>query len=91
MRVHVKFLLFATLRDKYGVPEVSVECDGSLRGCVEEAARILGGDFVEEVFEGDDYRRDRIILVNGRHIQFVQSTQLKDGDVVAVFPPIAGG
>ncbi|WP_232216753.1 MoaD/ThiS family protein [Desulfurococcus amylolyticus] len=37
------------------------------------------------------YRSDRIILVNGRHIQFIEELKLRDGDVIAIFPPIAGG
>ncbi|MHA1358344.1 MAG: MoaD family protein [Candidatus Helarchaeota archaeon] len=34
-----------------------------------------------------------LILVNGRNIRFLdgRNTSLKDGDVVAISPPIAGG
>ncbi|QOJ78434.1 MoaD family protein [Infirmifilum lucidum] len=87
----VKILLFATLRDKYGVKEIEAETSGSLREAVESAAKKLGEDFVNEVFEDNSYRNDRIILVNGRHIQFVGEASLKDGDVIAIFPPLAGG
>ncbi len=36
---------------------------------------------------------DLVILVNGRHIEFLkdEETVLKDGDEVAIFPPAAGG
>ena len=87
----VQFRLFATLRDKYGVKEIEVECNGTLRDAVEKAAQKIGQDFVKEFFEDGRIRNDRIILVNGRHIQFIKDLKLKDGDVIAIFPPIAGG
>jgi len=87
----VKILLFATLRDKYGVKEVEVETSGNFREAIENAARVLGKEFVKEVFDDGSYRNDRLILVNGRHIQFIGEVSLKDGDVIAIFPPIAGG
>jgi molybdopterin synthase sulfur carrier subunit len=89
--VRVKFMLFATLREKYGHKEVTVECDGTLRDAVLRAAELLGPEFVSEVYENGEVRRDRIILVNGRHVQFLSSDRLEDGAVVSVFPPIAGG
>ncbi len=87
----VKILLFATLRDKYGVKEIEVETSGSLREAIENAAKRLGEDFVNEVFEGNGYRNDRIIFINGRHVQFAGEPDLKDGDTIAIFPQIAGG
>uniref|UniRef100_A0A7C1PDB9 MoaD family protein n=1 Tax=Thermofilum pendens TaxID=2269 RepID=A0A7C1PDB9_THEPE len=89
--VRVKFMLFATLREKYGLKEITVECDGTLRDAVLRAAEILGPEFVSEVYEDGQVRRDRIILVNGRHVQFVGSEKLEEGVVISVFPPIAGG
>jgi len=87
----VKIKLFATLRERYGRSEVEVECDGTLRDAVEKAAGLLGEDFIGEVFSDGKPRDDRIILVNGRHIQFLGEVSLRDGDVVAIFPPLAGG
>ncbi len=87
----VKIKIFATLRERYGRGEVEVECDGTLRDAVEKAAKVLGPEFVSEVFRDGKPRDDRIILVNGRHIQFLPEIRLKDGDVIVVFPPIAGG
>ncbi|RLE60848.1 MAG: molybdopterin synthase sulfur carrier subunit [Thermoprotei archaeon] len=87
----VTFRLFATLRDKYKVKELEVECDGTLRNAVEEAAKKIGEDFINEVYQNGQVRNDRIIMINGRHIQFIKDLKLKDGDVIAIFPPIAGG
>lgn len=87
----VKILLFASLRDKYGVKEIEVETNGSLREAIENASKKLGSDFISEVFDNGSYRSDRLIFVNGRHIQFLGNVILQDGDVIAIFPPIAGG
>lgn len=87
----VIFRLFATLRDKYGVKELEVDCDGTLKNAVEEAAKRIGRDFIDEFFHNGQIRNDRIILINGRHIQFIKNLRLKEGDVIAIFPPIAGG
>lgn len=90
--IKIRIRLFATLREKYGVDEVIVELDeGDFKKAIEKAGLILGEDFIHEVFNGENYRSDRLILVNGRHIQFLNDTRLKDGDVIAIFPPIAGG
>ena len=37
-------------------------------------------------------REDRISTINGRNIKDIKGEiRLKEGDVVAIFPPIAGG
>lgn len=87
----VKILLFATLREKYMRNEIEVECDGSLADAVKRASEVLGPEFYEEVFTDSELRRDRIILVNGRHAQFAKTEELEDGAVISIFPPIAGG
>ncbi|MEM0087542.1 MAG: MoaD/ThiS family protein [Thermofilum sp.] len=89
--VKVKFLLFATLREKYGRKEVLVDCDGTLADAVRRASEILGPEFYGEVFSDSEVRRDRIILVNGRHVQFAKTEGLEEGTVVSICPPIAGG
>jgi len=89
--VRVKMMLFATLREKYGRKEITVECDGTLRDAVAKAAEVLGPEFTSEVYENGEVRRDRIILVNGRHVQFANPDKLEDGAVISIFPPIAGG
>lgn len=89
--VKVKILLFATLREKYGRNEVLVDCDGTLADAVKKASELLGPEFYGEVFSDGEVRRDRIILVNGRHVQFARTEGLEEGSVVSIFPPIAGG
>lgn len=92
--VSVKVLLFATFRKKYGSKELTIECDGTVRGLVESASRMLGAEFYSDVYDSrrDMVRDDLIFTVNGRNIKDLKGNiELKDGDVVAIFPPLAGG
>ncbi len=89
----VKIELFATFRDKYNTKVVEVECDGTLEDAFRSAAKILGENFLEDVFdENGELRQDRIITINGRNIKDLKGEiKLQEGDKIAVFPPLAGG
>lgn len=89
MKVRIEF--YATLREKFG-KSIEVDCDGTLRGAFISASKLLGREFLDEVFdERGYYRGDRIITVNGRNIKDEMIEVLKEGDRIAVFPPVAGG
>ncbi len=89
VKIKVKVELFATLREKYG-KSAEVECI-DLKDAFIQASKIFGEEFVKEVFdENGNLRGDRIITINGRNIKD-EIKKLKDGDLIAVFPPIAGG
>jgi len=81
--VRVKVEYFASMRDKLGVKEEIMELpDGSsVEDLIERVKERLG-----ESFEGR-------VLVNGKSVESLKGfkTELKDGDVVSLFPPIAGG
>ncbi len=84
----IKVQLFATLR-RFG-KEFEVEGD-SLEDALRNLADKLGEDFYKEIFdEKGRIRDDRIITVDGRNIKD-ERPKLKDGSVIAIFPPIAGG
>ncbi len=87
--------LFATLRQKYGVKRVEVEFEGSLHDFFKAVSRILGDGFLEDVYSDigkREFRSDRLITVNGRNLKDMkEEPKLKEGDLIAVFPPIAGG
>ncbi len=83
--------LFATLRERYGK---RAEVDArTLEDAVKKAEEVFGEGFYSEVFEADgNLRDDRIILINGRNVKDMDRIpELKEGDRVAIFPPIAGG
>ncbi len=87
----VKIELFATLREKFGRKEIEVECE-DFESAIANASKILGEDFYYEVFnERGKVRDDRIITINGRNVKDLERIELRDGDRIAIFPPIAGG
>ena len=92
--VKIEILLFATLRDKYGVRKIEIECDGTIRNLIENAARRLGESFLVSVYDSnrDKVRDDLIFAINGRNIKDLKGEiELRSGDVIAIFPPVAGG
>lgn len=92
--ITVDIILFATLRDKYGRRRLVVECDGTVRNLIENAARKLGQSFLASVYDirRDKVREDIIFAINGRNIKDIKDKiELKNSDVIAVFPPVAGG
>ncbi len=92
--VKVEIILFATLRDKYGRRKLEVECDGTARNLIENAARRLGESFLASVYDidRDKVRDDLIFAINGRNIKDLKGEiELRNGDVIAIFPPVAGG
>jgi len=94
MSVSAKIVLFATLRRKYGVRDVVVDCDGTLEGLIESVSKVLGKRFLDDVYDSrrGGVRKDIIFMINGRNIKDLKGrVEIRDGDVIAIFPPLAGG
>ena len=86
--------MFATLRDKYGVRKIEIECDGTIRNLIDNTARRLGDSFLASVYDSDreKVRDDLIFAINGRNLKDLKGEiELKEGDRIAIFPPGAGG
>jgi molybdopterin synthase sulfur carrier subunit len=94
VNVSAKILLFATLRDKYGVRELEVKCDGTVRNLIENAAKTLNKGFLARIYDvnRNKVREDLIFTINGRNIKDIKGEiEIREGDKVAIFPPLAGG
>ena len=92
--MHVTVKAFADLGELLGrelvisVPE---------RGTVRQLLQILDkktAGFLPKVLGSDGQLRSYVsILENGRNVKYLQDldTPLADGDVISIFPPLAGG
>lgn len=59
-----------------------------------EFVKDLGQKFCEQVLDERGQPNETIkVLLNGHNIVFLNgtATKLKDGDVIAIFPPVGGG
>jgi MoaD family protein len=96
MRIKVKgFLTIKKVLGDQAVVEVETET-ATLRSLLKELVQRYGKGFEDLIF--DPRTREIMdhnqILVNGRHYRFVpdrMDAALKDGDVVALIPPVTGG
>ena len=92
MKVKMKF--FATFRELFGSVEKEIELES--RSDIQELLNLLcdSRQCRQKIFDYSGKLRPYIkILKNGRHIQFLDGiyTELKEGDVVTMFPPVGGG
>ena len=94
MMIKVKIKLYATFRDKYKLKELEIRFDGTVKNLVKNAGKVLGKKFIDDIYNtiGEKFRDDRIVTINGRNVKDIKrDIVLKDGDEIAIFPPIAGG
>lgn len=93
MKVNVSF--FATLRDVTGTSQTTVDIDGDTVGDIMDALVIEYGDrFKEEILASDgNFIRHVKVLLNGNFVDRVAPLKnpIKEGDTLALFPPIVGG
>jgi MoaD family protein len=96
MRIRVRGYL--TLKDVIGdQPFREIEAESITVGeLISQLAIELGDSFPRTSPSPGAGRESRhlIVLVNGRHCSHLPdglATELKDGDEVAIFPPVAGG
>jgi len=93
--MRVKVRLFALLREVAGTKEIEEEVEEGItvKDLLERLSTKLPKRFRELVFEEQDVSKNVIILVNRRGIRELEGleTKLKDGDEVALLPPVSGG
>jgi MoaD family protein len=85
---------FATLREVMDAQaRVDLPGGATVRTLLDRLTRQYPG-LDEQIFSAPDTLRDLVnVLRNGRNIAFLAGldTPLSDGDLVALFPPVAGG
>lgn len=95
VRVVVK--AFATIRDvvgEFGIVSIELPEEATIKDLLETLLKRFGEGVKIQVLDSNGLPRKTVkIFVNGRDIEFLNglSTPLKDGDEVALIPPIAGG
>lgn len=97
MQVSVRF--FTNLREIVGKKEEILKFPEDKKVTVEEVLKTLrqhhGNRFVEYVYDPKtgDARGFLQFLVNGKSASTLNSlkTELRDGDVLAILPPVGGG
>ncbi len=92
MRVRIK--IFSLLREKLGWSEKNIELDTD-KATLADVLRLIPELFTV-VFadtKGERVRDDVTVLVNGINVKFLREglTEIKDGDVISIFPPGGGG
>ena len=88
--------LFANLRELAGQRAVVEETHSgaSVGEVLQKICERFGTKFREQVLDKRGQPNENIkVLLNGHHILFLNgtATKLKDGDVIAIFPPVGGG
>ncbi|MFY1111802.1 MAG: MoaD/ThiS family protein [Methanosarcinaceae archaeon] len=94
MKVRVKFL--ATIRQITGEPEIELEIHpgDSVEAALQALQARYGKTFKEATTGTTAGGIPKVrFLVNGRNTDFLEGpeTKLKDGDVMVLIPPVAGG
>jgi sulfur-carrier protein len=88
---------FNLLKAMEGKSLVEVEKDtATLREVLRELSDRFGKELTEQIYhsEAEEPASHLIVLVNGRNYLSMPDrleTRMKDGDEIALFPPLAGG
>jgi len=95
MEVRVRF--YATFRELMGTKEVEVHGVKTVGELIEYLSKHYNPEIKKELLETERVNEqkpiDGMILVNGHNVLHLKGleTELKDDDVVHIFPPAGGG
>ncbi len=89
----VRFKLFANFREAAGKKELEINVPGNT---VKEVIHSLTAQYpkLAPLMYQDDHLKQYVnVLLNGQTVKHDQiaTTQLKEGDEIALFPPVSGG
>lgn len=92
MAIAVRF--YATYRDITACKAMEIPVQGDLHRLLLLLTDKFGPAMERKLFKAPgELGPDAVILINGRHVAHLQglNTPVQDGDVVAIFPLVAGG
>ena len=98
MRVTVEY--FGPAREVAGVGSEVIErhssphtpcAERSVQSLICQIAKERGGRFAMLLLTDDKLSRSLVLAVNDRQVSADEETELHDGDVVTIIPPVSGG
>jgi len=92
--ITVTLKIFSFLREKFGFIVREITCDATFNSFLLECHKSISTDFVETFFNSTSLQPQEkfVILVNGTNFLFLPPNwSLKQGDIISIFPPAAGG
>jgi MoaD family protein len=95
MKVTVK--IFTALRELVGKGQITIEVNApkpTVQTVLDQLNKQYGKEFTEYVYgENGDVRGFLQFLINGESVTMPKGlrTRLKDGDTIAILPPVGGG
>lgn len=92
--IQITVKLFSLMRLKFGFLSQTLDCEPTFEGFLIGCEQKFGREFVTTFYDLETHSlRDKFtLLINGTNLQFLPTPlSLKDHDVIAIFPPAAGG
>ena len=93
----VTVVLVGAARELFGRPSYTVDLKPgmTIRGLFEELSRSSGPGFEGKIYDVHNGRMNEhiVVFINSREIRSLEGldTRLKEGDVITILPPMAGG
>jgi molybdopterin synthase sulfur carrier subunit len=93
LKVQVKFLATIRLITEELSTELLCNPRDTTMTLIQKLVKKYGQKFKQVTMVGTNLKPGVKIIINGRDIDYLNGlfTQLKDGDVIVIIPPIAGG